>query len=70
MPDPEPIADPAAPPIMTFLSDLTLVAEALASHLAQARARATPVLAQRPMAALIEDLQLDRFARRGGLLQV
>ncbi|MFO1419418.1 MAG: hypothetical protein U1F59_00355 [Candidatus Competibacteraceae bacterium] len=65
MPNPEPIADHAAPPIMTFLSDLTLVAEALESHLARARAR--PVLAQRPMTALIEDLQLDRFARCGGL---
>ena len=67
MPDPKRIADPSAPPIMTFLSDLTLVAEALASHLAQARARATPVLAQRPMASIIEDLQLDRFVRHGGL---
>jgi len=52
---------------MTFLSDLTLVAEALDRHLARARARATPVLAQRPMASIIEDLQLDRFARHGGL---
>jgi hypothetical protein len=67
VPDPEPIADQAAPPIMTFLSDLTLVAEALDRHLARARARATPVLAQRPMASIIEDLQLDRFARHGGL---
>ncbi|MCP5419960.1 MAG: diaminobutyrate decarboxylase [Gammaproteobacteria bacterium] len=52
---------------MTFLTDLTLVAKALDQHLAQARARATPVLAQRPMAALIDDLQLDHFIRHGGL---
>lgn len=52
---------------MTFLTDVTLVADALDRHLARARARATPVLAQRPLAALIADLQLDRFARHGGL---
>jgi L-2,4-diaminobutyrate decarboxylase len=52
---------------MTFLSDLQIVAEALDRQIEMARARAVPVLAQRPMAAIIEDLQLDRFARGGGL---
>lgn len=52
---------------MTFLSDLQIVAEALDRQVADARAGAVPVLAQRPMSTIIEDLQLDRFARRGGL---
>jgi hypothetical protein len=56
-----------APPHMTFLSDLEIVAEALDRHIASACAGAVPVLVQRPIAAIIEDLQLDRFARHGGL---
>ena len=52
---------------MTFLSDLEIVAEALDRQTAKACASAVPVLAQRPMAAVVEDLKLDRFARRGGL---
>ncbi|MCG6860887.1 MAG: diaminobutyrate decarboxylase [Chromatiaceae bacterium] len=52
---------------MTFLSDLEIVAEALDRQIASARAGAVPVLEQRPMAAIIEDLQLERFAHRGGL---
>lgn len=52
---------------MTFLSDLEIVAQALDHQIARAGAGALPVLEQRPMAAIIEDLQLERFARRGGL---
>jgi L-2,4-diaminobutyrate decarboxylase len=52
---------------MSFLSDLEIVAEALDRQIARARAGATPVLAQRPMAAIVEALQLDTFARQGGL---
>ncbi len=52
---------------MTFRSDLEIVAHALDRQVASARAGATPVLAQRPMASIVDDLQLDRFARHGGL---
>ena len=52
---------------MTFRSDLEIVAEALDQQVAKARARATPVLAQQPLAAIVEGLQLERFARDGGL---
>lgn len=52
---------------MTFLSDLEIVAAAVDRHIARARAGQTAVLAQRPMAAVIEDLQLVRLARQGGL---
>jgi len=52
---------------MTFRSDLEIVADALEQQVASARARATPVLAQRPLAAIVQDMQLDRFARDGGL---
>ncbi len=52
---------------MTFLSDLEIVAEALDRHIASACAGAVPVLVQRPIANIIEDLQLDRFVRHGGL---
>jgi len=55
------------PQTMTFLSDSKIVAKALDRQIAEARAGAVPVLAQRPMTAIIEDLQLDRFARHGGL---
>jgi L-2,4-diaminobutyrate decarboxylase len=52
---------------MTFLSDLETVAAALDRQVARARAGETPVLAQRPMTAIVEDLQLARLAREGGL---
>jgi L-2,4-diaminobutyrate decarboxylase len=52
---------------MTFLSDLEIVAEALDRYIAIAGTGARPVLAQRPLPAIIESLQLDRFARQGGL---
>lgn len=52
---------------MTFLSDLEIVAAALDRQIARARAGQTPVLTQQPMAAVIEELQLARLARQGGL---
>jgi L-2,4-diaminobutyrate decarboxylase len=52
---------------MSFISDLEIVAKALDGQIARARSGATPVLAQRPMAAIIEDLGLERLARDGGL---
>jgi len=52
---------------MTFLSDLELVAAALDRQITSARAGDLPVLEQRPMAAIIEDLQLERYAHEGGL---
>lgn len=52
---------------MTFLSDLTIIAETLDRHLVQARAREKPVLVQRPMGSIIEDLRLEHFVRHGGL---
>jgi L-2,4-diaminobutyrate decarboxylase len=52
---------------MTFRSDLEIVAAALDRQVSAARERRTPVLAQRPLVELIEDLRLDRLAREGGL---
>jgi L-2,4-diaminobutyrate decarboxylase len=52
---------------MTFRSDLEIVAAALDRKVSAARERRTPVLAQRPLADLIEDLYLVRLAREGGL---
>ncbi|MBK5967172.1 diaminobutyrate decarboxylase [Thiocystis minor] len=55
------------PPPMTFRSDLDIVATALDRQVARARDRAVPVLAQQPLATLIDELRLDHFARQGGL---
>jgi len=52
---------------MTFLSDLDIVATTLDRQVSRASARETPVLAQRPLATLVEELRLDHFARQGGL---
>ena len=52
---------------MTFLSDLDIVSTALDRQVSLAQARETAVLAQRPLATLIEELRLDHFARQGGL---
>jgi len=52
---------------MTFLSDLDIVAHALDRQIASARTGAVPVLVQRPLAEIIGNLQLDRYARAGGL---
>ena len=52
---------------MTFLTDLDIVATALDQHLVRARGGSEPVLKQRSMAAIIDDLDLDRHARQGGL---
>jgi L-2,4-diaminobutyrate decarboxylase len=50
-----------------FVRDAGIVARALGGHLARSRSRGAAVIRQAPMERIIGELELDRFATRGGL---
>ena len=50
-----------------FVRDAAIVARALGRHLARSRSRGGAVIRQAPMERIVGELELDRFAARGGL---
>ena len=50
-----------------FVRDAAIVARALGGHLARSRSRRGAVIRQSPMERIVGELELDRFAARGGL---